>query len=148
MTKRRVYAGYAGYENLNAQGKSINPYAPTESQQCIAFVKWWRMACNGYGLVENDLVHVVNEGKRDPKTCARYKAEGMVPGYPDYILDVPRRGYHGLRCEAKRPGEKPTKAQRVELDRLSQRGYYCFDWDDVAYAISQFKWYLDVKAAD
>ncbi len=65
-------------------------------------------------------VHVPNEGKRSYKTAASLKAQGLQPGFPDYLVfDEPRCAY-----ELKVPGKKATKAQEDWLLRLSELGWY------------------------
>lgn len=55
------------------------------------------------------LTHVPNEGKRGKKARADFHRLGGQPGYPDYLLDIARCGYHGLRIEAKAPKGCPSK---------------------------------------
>lgn len=67
---------------------------------------------------------VPNGGLRDKRTAARLKAEGVLAGYPDLIVDEARAPYHGLRIEFKRErGGRVTKAQREVHERLEARGY-------------------------
>lgn len=49
--------------------------------------------------------------------------EGVRAGVPDLFVDQPMPGFHGLRIEMKRPGEKPTDKQLVWHERLRARGY-------------------------
>jgi len=58
---------------------------------------------------------VPNGGKRDPRTAARLKAEGVKAGIPDVNCDVARGGWHGLRLELKR-----TKGGRVEPEQVER----------------------------
>lgn len=63
---------------------------------------------------------------------AKMVAEGLADGYPDCGCDVARGGYHGWRCEMKRPdlrpkrggagGVKPSQAEWHA--RLKAEGYY------------------------
>lgn len=68
---------------------------------------------------------VPNGGKRGAKEAKRLKAEGVLPGYPDLLIDEPRGPYHGLRIEMKRGDGKgaASPAQRDVIRRLRRRGY-------------------------
>ena len=55
---------------------------------------------------------------------AKLKAEGMLPGYPDLLVDEARGGWFGLRVEMKRErGGRVGKAQREVGRRLEAAGY-------------------------
>ena len=80
------------------------------------------------------LYHIPNGGKRDPKTAARLKAEGVKAGVPDLCLPVPRKGFHGLYIELKDVPTscKATPAQLGWLAGLSALGYsthVCHGWE-------------------
>lgn len=69
------------------------------------------------------IYHVPNGGKRKVTEAKRMKAQGTRAGVPDYVLPLPRDGYHGLYLELK-PGDGDLMAhQRVELERLHADGY-------------------------
>lgn len=71
------------------------------------------------------LHHVPNGGLRSPRTAARLQRQGVRKGVPDICLPVPRRGYHGLYCELKRPGRHSVSpAQREWLQALAEHGYF------------------------
>lgn len=74
------------------------------------------------------LYHVPNGGKRDSRTASMMKREGVRAGILDLALDVARGGYHGFRCELKRPKskERPTKEQEEYMGFLEEQGYYVF----------------------
>jgi len=77
-------------------------------------------------MVGDFLAAVPNAGKRSARAGARLKAEGLRPGYPDLILDIAARGYHGLRIEMKRTDATASDVQenqREWLDRLNRQGY-------------------------
>lgn len=84
------------------------------------------------------LMHVPNGGKRDALEAARFKKQGVRPGYPDLVLDVARGSFHGLRIELKATredlGRKPqvSAEQRKWLQRLELAGYravVCEGWE-------------------
>lgn len=72
-----------------------------------------------------DCVYAVpNGGKRDPRTAARMKAEGVKPGMPDVNCDVAASGWHGLRIELKREkGGSVSPAQRQRHGALRAQGF-------------------------
>ena len=54
----------------------------------------------------------------------RLKREGLMVGWPDYQLLVPRGSYHGMMLEIKAPKKKPTPEQLTILAALSDQGYH------------------------
>ena len=54
---------------------------------------------------------VPNGELRNKAIAAKLKAEGVVPGPPDWMLPVPTVEYIGYAIEFKRPGQKPSAAQ-------------------------------------
>lgn len=76
---------------------------------------------------ELHLMHAIpNGGKRDIRTAAMLKAEGVKPGVPDIFLPVPRGGKHGLYIELKRrKGGTLTKEQAAWINALMHQGYTC-----------------------
>lgn len=74
--------------------------------------------------------HVPNGGARSAKEAAIFAGQGVRPGWPDYVLDLPRGGYHGLRLELKAPDAgKPGLEQLEILARLEAVGYrVCIAW--------------------
>lgn len=70
------------------------------------------------------LFAVPNGGKRDLRTAARLKAEGVRPGVPDLFLALPRGEASGLWIELKRRrGGAVSPDQRAMIDRLRAAGY-------------------------
>jgi len=83
----------------------------------------------------------------------KMKAEGKQKGYPDLIIDVPNRHYHGLRIEMKRrpktlksgkksyAGIKVSEHQQAWLQELNQRNYkaiVCYGSDEAIDAIEEY----------
>lgn len=83
-----------------------------ETRIQIAVVKWWSLACKGYGLDERVLFHVPNGGKRRKKEASILKAMGVRPGVPDLLLIVPRGNSVGLALEMKAPDGRVSKPQQ------------------------------------
>ena len=80
------------------------------------------------------LLHAIpNGGKRDIRTAAMLKAEGVKPGVPDICLPVPRGGKHGMYIELKRrKGGTVSEAQQAWIRALCGQGYactVCHGWD-------------------
>ena len=98
---------------------------PTEHQEQVALFEWaaW-MARKHPDLL---LMHAIpNGGKRDIRTAARLKAEGVKPGVPDIFLPVPKDGKHGLYIELKRSrGGTVSKEQEAWIRALSAQEYVC-----------------------
>ena len=78
-------------------------------------------------MPELHLMHAIpNGGKRDIRTAAKLKAEGVKPGVPDIFLPVPRGGKHGLYIELKRrKGGTVSAAQEAWIRALTEQGYVC-----------------------
>lgn len=104
-----------------------------------ACVRWWQHAAAGFG-VDARLLYAVPNGALYGKGVERVirakilKAEGLRVGWPDIGIDVPRRGYHGLRVELKVPGAEPSADQFAIHDLLREQGY----WVGVAHSVGEF----------
>lgn len=71
-----------------------------EHAEAVALMKWVRMSMGRYPDL-NMLWHVPNGGARGKAAAGKLKAEGVRTGVSDYVLDVARGGYFGLRIELK-----------------------------------------------
>lgn len=95
------------------------------------------------------LAAVPNGGDRHSVVAAKMRAEGVRKGYPDYLLDVARQGFHGLRIELKRQRFSPSDVkpeQREWIDRLRKAGYraeVCGGWEEAWAVICD---YLGIEA--
>lgn len=98
---------------------------PTEHQEQCALFEW--AAWMEKQIPELHLMHAIpNGGKRDIRTAARLKDEGVKPGVPDICLPVPRGGKHGLYIELKRrKGGSVSKEQQAWIRALMEQGYMC-----------------------
>ncbi|MCL2775039.1 MAG: VRR-NUC domain-containing protein [Oscillospiraceae bacterium] len=74
------------------------------------------------------LAAIPNGGKRDGRTGAILKAEGVKPGIPDIILPVARGGYHGLFIELKRADLRPSKEKIMSDYRKGGLSIYQSEW--------------------
>ena len=68
-----------------------------------------------------------NGGKRDGRTAARLKKEGVKAGVPDLFVAKPYDGYHGLFIEMKVGDNKLTDKQKDMFSRLASEGYKCVE---------------------
>lgn len=110
----------------------------TEHAEQCALIEW----CERNAGQHPDLAWVAavpNGGKRTIGTARKMKREGVKAGYPDLLLDVARGGYHGWRCELKKPGGRvEKKTQTPWHDRLRAQGYkvdICVGWEATARAL-------------
>lgn len=81
------------------------------------------------------LYHIPNGGKRDARTAANLKRQGVKAGVPDLHLPVARGGYNGLYIELKVGSNKPTQLQKKWLNSLNEQGYLavvCYGWQEAA----------------
>ena len=70
----------------------------TEAQEQRALFQWAGLAEQQYPELKL-LHHIPNGGKRDARTAANLKKEGVKAGVPDMCLPVARGQYHGLYKE-------------------------------------------------
>ena len=70
------------------------------------------------------IFHIPNGGSRGPAEAGRFKAEGVRPFVPDYMLPVARGGHHGMFLELKKHNGALSPGQRLELEQLSAAGYH------------------------
>ena len=93
--------------------------------------------------------HSPNGGLRSGREGAKFRDMGTKAGYPDLILDIARKGYHGLRIELKRSkGGKVSAEQKQRLQLLNNEGYLavvCKGYDE---ALDAIKDYMGIKKND
>jgi hypothetical protein len=97
-----------------------------ERQSGIALYTWWQFFARTKGIDPRLMYHVPNEGFGGRFGVIRgklQKAQGTVSGVPDYIMDIPHGGYHGLRIELKTDDGVVSQAQKEMLALLSERGF-------------------------
>lgn len=115
---------------------------PSEHQEQVTVIDWWRHACKGYGLPEFALFAIPNGGARDPITGSRLKAEGVRPGIPDLFLAAARHNQHGLFIEMKRQDGIQSARQKDVSTDLSYLGYGSWLAYSASEAIAAIKQYL------
>lgn len=94
--------------------RTIAVPVPTEHQIQAAFVTWTRHAVHRHPWLGLGFA-VPNGGHRSKAVAGKLKAEGVLPGVPDWLLPVPAGPYCGLAIEFKRPGEGALSREQKEL---------------------------------
>lgn len=87
------------------------------------------------------LHHVPNGGKRDKKTAASLKRQGVKAGVPDLVLPSSHGGYFGLYIELKAGKNKTTDIQNEWIELLKEQGYFvsvCYGWKEAADTIENY----------
>lgn len=69
------------------------------------------------------LFAVPNGGRRDKKTGAMLREEGVRAGVSDLLLLVPSRDYHGLCIEMKTPRGRLHPSQERWMEKVRKQGY-------------------------
>lgn len=85
--------------------------------QCVAWFRfqWPRLA--------RLLHHSPNGGLRNIREAARFKQMGTQAGFPDLVLLVPSKGYHGLFIEMKTKTGRQSDAQKDYQKQVESEGY-------------------------
>jgi hypothetical protein len=86
---------------------------------------------------------IPNGGKRDGRTGAVLKAEGVLAGIPDLHVPIPRNGYASLYLELKRKGKKATKTQKEIHNKLELLGNQVLVVDDWRQAVGKIIAYYE-----
>lgn len=103
-----------------------------ESRNQRGLIRWWQLACRGFGVPEILLFSIPNGGGRSgPIVGAILKAEGLRTGAPDLLLAVPRYEREsdgavlrsGLFIEMKTEAGRVRREQEVFMQRLREQGY-------------------------
>lgn len=124
------YAALAGVKpvpraiDLPAKRERVKSAVPTESQEQIAFVRWFRLQYPGVRIFA-----IPNGGARDAITGAILRAEGVEPGVPDLMIPAWK-----LFIEFKRvKGSATSDEQKEWAAYLVEHGYahfYAFGCED------------------
>lgn len=106
----------------------------SELQHGIRLVSTWdKELCHQYGLPPYALVHIPNGGGRGVNEAANLKRSGVRPGFEDYMLTVPRNGFHGLLIELKLIGGRISDEQKAMAEFHFAQGYQSY----IAYSHEQ-----------
>lgn len=114
----------------------------TEHTEQVNLMKWWALACHGFGLSELLLFAIPNGGNRNKITGAILKAEGVRAGAPDLFLAYPNNGHGGLFIEMKKTkGGHVSDAQKAYHALLASCGYMvavCHGWLEAKTSIETY----------
>jgi len=115
-------------------------YIPFEADEQVEFVSWLEVDHPDVAFYA-----VPNGGKRNKKTAADLKRQGVKAGVPDLIICEPRGQYHGLYIEMKRTvGGDLSDKQREWMDKLGARGYCCMVAEGADEAKKKFLAYMSL----
>ena len=86
----------------------------------VGCVRWF---CLQYPQMAHSLFAVPNGGRRDERTGAKLKAEGVQAGVSDLILLRRSRDYGALCIEMKTPTGAQSKVQKAWQRQVTADGY-------------------------
>jgi len=150
----------AGLDQGTPLDKIVLPPSPKrrkneESQMQRNLIRWWSIACRGFGIHEWMLFSIPNGGGGGEKRGYWLKLEGCRSGAPDLVLSVPRRKSwsenptkcpptpeeHGLFIELKTPTGRLSPEQKIYHEQLSRNGYrvaVCRSLDEAVKTITEY----------
>lgn len=121
--------------------------APSEHQVQAAFIEWCQL--QSVAIEGLDAAFAVpNGGHRHMSVAKRLKAEGVVPGQPDWQWPVARGAFIGLAIEFKAGDGVPSKEQRTRIASLQRGGWcvvICWDWQSAARTVQGYAGMLRVQ---
>lgn len=112
----------------------------TEAQEQRCLFQWAGYAEQQFPELKL-LHHVPNGGRRDARTAANLKKEGVKAGVPDIVLPVPMGIYHGLYIELKVGRNKTSIKQKEWIKALKEQGYkveVCYGWIEAKEVIENY----------
>lgn len=92
----------------------------TEENTQIQCVRWFAYQYPHFSLL---LHHSPNGGFRNITEAVRFKQMGTRKGFPDLVLLVPAKGYHGLFVEMKATKGKQSDEQKQYQKAVENVGY-------------------------
>jgi hypothetical protein len=123
LTARPIVKTAPLHRTQQARRKAITRPA-SEFEECLTFVAWSKLVLFAEAPLWDRLAHVPNEREKGTQR-AKLAAIGVKSGYPDYVIDAPFGGWHGLRIEAKREKGGKIDTDQIEYrDRLIRWNYY------------------------
>lgn len=128
--------------NVPEKRAYVRSEIPTEHNEQVTVMHWWRHAHHGFNVPEFALFAIPNGGQRDPIIGARMKAEGVRPAIPDLMLAVQRGTQCGLFIEVKRLNTYANADQKAVGAYLMDAGYAWRVCQGNAPAIAEIQRYL------
>lgn len=116
----------------------------SEAQEQATVIEWALYNQNRYPELKL-LHHIPNGGRRDARTGAMMKRQGVKAGVPDLHLPVSRGKYHSLYIEMKTDKGRPTETQKEWLDALNAEGNMAVICHSAEEAIAVIKLYLKAE---
>ena len=116
----------------------------SEAQEQATVIEWALYNQNRYPELKL-LHHIPNGGRRDARTGAMMKRQGVKAGVPDLHLPVSRGKYHSLYIEMKTDKGRPTDTQKEWLDALNAEGNMAVICHSAEEAIAVIKLYLKAE---
>ncbi|TRZ50799.1 MAG: VRR-NUC domain-containing protein [Dehalococcoidia bacterium] len=120
--------------------------AKSEHQEQVAFIHAAKkyLVATGNEYMKPLLFAIPNGGKRDQRTAASLKMEGVRAGVPDLFFAKPTKSAYGLFIEMKKVvGGAVSKDQKKMLEALEDEGYVCRVARGGDQAIQIFKDYIE-----
>lgn len=110
----------------------------SESQLQHSCLQWFRIQYPSLFLM---LFAVPNGGKRDAKTGALMKYEGVLRGVADLILLIPKKGFASLCIEMKTPKGAQSDFQREwqkEAEKYRNKYVICHSLEEFMNEINSY----------
>lgn len=117
--------------------------ASREDHEQKAIITWASWQKYQDGKLSDYLHHSPNGGSRNIIEATKFKRMGVIAGFPDLFLFIPKGGYHGLFIELKAKGGRVSTHQQVMIGRLTKQGYLCKVCYGANQAIDEIKAYLE-----
>ena len=132
---------------LSAQMKPRRKPMQKEHDIQVRCIQWWQQFIYRIDFKQRFpgiaplLIAIPNGGRRDARTGAMLKAEGVVPGAADLQLIIPSRGWHGLFIEMKTEKGRQSEYQKMFQENVEFWGYryeVCHGFDEFRAVIEDY----------
>lgn len=110
----------------------------TERQIQIKCVSWFRMR---YPEASHVFMAVPNGSARNPWTAKNLKDEGVLPGAPDLLLLIPKKGYAYLAIEMKKVGGRVSDSQwafKKAVERFKGKYVVCYSLEEFQAVVTDY----------